>query len=143
MRESRSLGSVGAKAEWLSYPTTFRTGHRKIAPGGSGNREDQDAEGKSSPGRTSTRPSRQPEGDHPLADHRLHADLRGHAQPVLRSIPMNDPRALLLTIVGTGLVATAIVIRAVELALAKVEQRLETLERVILPPSDPPEGDRD
>ena len=29
MRESRSLGSVGAKAEWLSYPTTLAAGRRK------------------------------------------------------------------------------------------------------------------
>ena len=39
VRESRSLGSVGAKAEWLSYPTnpriTAATGSRRGFPGGS------------------------------------------------------------------------------------------------------------
>ena len=85
---------------------------------------------------------------------------------------MSDVRALILTIVGTGVAATTIVITvlsmqigavntriddmrddirelradhvrfeerldAIEVALAKVEQRLATLERVVLPAREP------
>ena len=79
--------------------------------------------------------------------------------------PMSDTRALILTIIGTGLAGLTIVVtvlsmliagvntriddlrddvrsmddrlRGVEVGFAKVEQRLETIERTILPSASP------